>query len=59
MKLVVFDVLGREVRTLVNGFRPAGVYEAKFDASDFSSGAYFYKIQAGKFEQLKKMMIIK
>lgn len=59
VKLVVFDVLGREVRTLVNGFRPAGVYEAKFDASDFSSGAYFYKIQAGKFEQLKKMMIIK
>lgn len=65
--LVVFDVLGREVRTLVNGFLPAGVYEAKFDASDFSSGVYFYKlvvspsnpIQAGKFEQLKKMMIIK
>lgn len=67
VKLVIFDILGREMRTLVNGFRRAGVYEAKFDASDFSSGVYFYKlvvsssnpIQAGKFEQLKKMIIIK
>ena len=59
VKLTVYDVLGREIKKLVNGFQSAGVYESKFDASDFSSGVYFYKLQAGNFEQLKKMMIIK
>ena len=59
VKLAVYDILGREIKKLVNGFGPAGVYEAKFDDSNFSSEVYFYKLQAGKFEKLKKMMIIK
>jgi PKD repeat protein len=59
VKLIVFDVLGREVKTLVNTVQTAGVYEVRFDGSDVSSGVYFYKLLAGKFEDLKKMIILK
>jgi PKD repeat protein len=59
VKLIVFDVLGREVKTLVNTVQTAGVYEVRFDASDVASGVYFYKLLAGKFEDLKKMIILK
>jgi PKD repeat protein len=59
VKLIVFDVLGREVKTLVNSVQTAGVYEVRFDASDVASGVYFYKLLAGKFEDLKKMIILK
>lgn len=59
VKLTVYDMLGREVSTLVNDFINAGTYEVNFDASGFSSGTYFYKIQAGDFTEIKKMVIIK
>jgi hypothetical protein len=55
----VFDVLGREVATLVNGFEKAGYKEVSFDASNLPSGTYFYKIIAGKFSEVKKMMLLK
>ncbi|MFZ5948283.1 MAG: T9SS type A sorting domain-containing protein [Stygiobacter sp.] len=57
--LKVYDVLGKEVATLVNKRQSAGNYEVKFDASNLSSGIYFYKLQAGNFIQTKKMILTK
>ncbi|MBL8016896.1 MAG: T9SS type A sorting domain-containing protein, partial [Ignavibacteria bacterium] len=59
VKMVVFDVLGREVVTLVNEFRQAGNYVVDFNASALSSGVYFYRIDAGNFTQTKKMLLVK
>ena len=55
----VFDITGREVAELVGGIRGAGVYEVDFDGSALSSGTYFYRIQAGDFVQVKKMVLLK
>jgi hypothetical protein len=57
--LKVFDVLGKEVKTLVNEEKDPGSYEVKFDASNLPSGVYFYQLQAGKFIQTKKMILLK
>jgi subtilisin-like proprotein convertase family protein len=59
VKIRIYDILGREVRTLVNEFKPAGTYELKFDASSIASGTYFYKIEAGDFVDIKKMVLVK
>jgi hypothetical protein len=59
VKISVYDVLGKEIKTLVNDFRPAGAYEVRLDASDLSSGIYFYRMRAGNFEEMKKMVVIK
>jgi subtilisin-like proprotein convertase family protein len=59
VKVVVFDVLGREVRTLVNEQKKAGSYSLQMNASGLSSGVYFYKIHAGDFTDTKKMVLIK
>ncbi len=58
-KLVVYDMLGREVSTLVNEQLKPGTYEADFDGSKYSSGVYFYQLSAGDFSQTKKMILIK
>jgi len=55
----VYDVLGNEVATLVNEEKPAGKYEVEFNASEHSSGIYFYRIQAGRFTNTKKMILLK
>jgi len=57
--LTVYDVLGNEVATLVNEEKPAGSYEVTFDASQLSSGIYFYKLTAGSFIQTRKMLLLK
>jgi len=57
--LKVYDMLGREVQTLVNEFQTAKSYYISFDASDLSSGIYLYKLQAGDFLEAKKMILIK
>jgi hypothetical protein len=59
VSLKVFDVLGREVATLVNEARPAGVYTIRWDASSFPSGVYFYRLQAGSFVDTKKLVLAK
>jgi len=51
--------LGEEIETLVNSEQSAGVYEATFDASNLSSGIYFYTIQTDNFSSTKKMILIK
>ncbi len=57
--LKVYDILGKEIATLVNENKPAGIYEAEFNASQLPSGMYIYKIQAGQFLDVKKMLLMK
>ncbi len=57
--LRVYDVLGREVTTLVNDVRQAGRYQVPWDASTVASGVYFYRLEAGGFVQQRKMLFIK
>jgi hypothetical protein len=59
VSLKVFDVLGREVATLVNERQEAGAYNIAFNAKTLSSGIYFYRLQAGNFVATKKMMLVK
>jgi hypothetical protein len=55
----VYDLLGREVATLVNEEKPAGKYEVEFNGSEQSSGIYFYQLKAGEYSQSKKMILLK
>jgi len=57
--LKIFDILGREVASLVNEIKPAGNFEVNFDASNLSSGVYFYQLRAGSFTETKKMLLMK
>jgi hypothetical protein len=66
VKIVVYDVMGREVQTLVNESLAPGTYETSFDASQLTSGVYFYKLSVhqggsttGDFSETKKMLLIK
>ncbi len=57
--LKVYDVLGNEIITLVDEFKPSGFYEIEFDAASLSSGVYFYKLKAGDFLAVKRMLLMK
>ena len=59
MSLKVFDVLGNEVAILVNEEKEPGTYKVKFDASNFTSGVYFYRIEAGEYIAVKKLILMK
>jgi beta-glucanase (GH16 family) len=59
VQLKVYDILGREVTTLVDTEQPSGTYEVKFDASSLTSGIYFYELKIGGFTATKNMMLIK
>ncbi|MFH1194750.1 MAG: T9SS type A sorting domain-containing protein [bacterium] len=59
VQLKVYDLLGREVATLVDEEKPAGSYEVEFDAARFPSGVYFYTLQTGSFCQTKKLVLVK
>jgi uncharacterized protein (DUF362 family) len=59
VKLTVYDLSGREVATLVNEEKPTGTYTVPWNAAHLSSGVYFSKLTAGKFTQVKKMILIK
>ncbi len=59
VELKVYDLLGREVKTLVNDIQNPGSYNVTFDASGFSSGVYFYKLVSGSFVDVKRMILVK
>jgi hypothetical protein len=59
VSLKVYDVLGNEVATLINDEKPSGSYEIEFNATDLSSGIYFYQLQAGSFVDTKKMILLR
>jgi hypothetical protein len=55
----VYDILGKEVATVVNEYKASGRYEVSFNASHLSSGMYIYRIQAGSYKATKKMQLLK
>lgn len=59
IKLIVYDMLGNEVRTIVNENRPAGNYEVDFNASNLPSGIYMYTLTVGNYTDSKKMILLK
>ena len=59
VSLKVYDVLGNEVKTLINEIKHPGYYEVEFDGSNLPSGIYYYKLEAGSFIQVRKMMLVK
>ena len=59
VNLKVYDLLGKEISQLINEEKEAGIYEVNFDASNLSSGVYFYHIEAGDFIETKKMILLK
>jgi photosystem II stability/assembly factor-like uncharacterized protein len=59
VKLVIYDILGKEISTLINEALQSGSYEVTFDGSNLTSGIYFYRLTAGDYVTTKKMMMIK
>ena len=59
VSLKIFDVFGREVTTLLNENKQPGEYEVEWNANDVSSGVYYYRLQAGTFTDVKKMLLLK
>ncbi len=59
VRLVVYDILGNEVATLVNEEKSPGYYEVKFDGRNLASGIYLYQLRAGSFIQTKKMILMR
>jgi 1,4-alpha-glucan branching enzyme len=59
VRIKVYDILGIEVKTLVNELKQAGNYEVQFDASGLASGIYLYRIESGSFIQTRKMIVLK
>lgn len=59
VSLKIYDLLGREVATLVNEEKSAGIYQVTFNASGLTSGIYFYRLQSGSFIETKKMLFLK
>ncbi|MFZ1288943.1 MAG: cellulase family glycosylhydrolase [Melioribacteraceae bacterium] len=59
LKLSVFDILGNQVKTLVNKDQQPGIYEITFEANELPSGIYYYELCCGSFNQTKKMLLVK
>ena len=62
MKLVqlkVYDILGNEIVTLVNEYKPAGNYKVEFNGTGLPSGVYFYQLKAGNYIETKKMVLLR
>ena len=58
-KLIIYDLTGRVISELINSELRPGKYSIKWDASAYASGVYFYRIQSGKFTDIKKMVVVK
>lgn len=59
VQIEIYNVIGQRVTTLFNGAQPAGSYKLEWNAKGLASGVYFYRIRAGEFTQVKKMMLLK
>ncbi|MGH2574326.1 MAG: T9SS type A sorting domain-containing protein, partial [Ignavibacteria bacterium] len=59
VQLIIFDILGREITTLVNEQLTPGTYEIEWNALKSPSGVYYYKLSAGDFTETKKMVLLK
>jgi hypothetical protein len=59
IQLIIYDVMGRKVATLVNEEKPAGNYEVTWNAANLPSGVYFYQLKAGSYTATKKLLLLK
>ncbi len=59
ISLIVYDLLGNEIQTLVKGEKPAGTYEVNFNGSELSSGVYVYRLSTGNYTAVKKLVLLK
>jgi len=59
VKLKILNILGQEIRTLVNATQTAGEYKITFNAQNLSAGVYFYRLETGTFTQTKKLILLK
>ena len=59
VRILIYDNLGRELKTILNEFKSPGVYETAINEKTLSSGVYFYRIEAGNFTETKKMIVLK
>ncbi len=59
VSIKVYDILGKEVATLVNEAKSPGDYKVEFNGNSLASGIYFYRLQAGDFVQTKKMILLR
>jgi hypothetical protein len=59
VRLAVYDLLGRQVETLLDEYLQSGLHTVTFDASKISSGVYFYRLQAGETVETKRMVLLK
>jgi hypothetical protein len=59
VRLVLYDILGRQVATLLDEEKAPGTYKVDFNGSQFASGTYFYRLQAGTFSDTKKLLLLK
>ncbi|MDQ3018976.1 MAG: T9SS type A sorting domain-containing protein [Bacteroidota bacterium] len=59
VKLIIYNVMGQEVSTLVNENKTAGSYKVEFDGTNLPSGLYFYKFVSGNFSDTKRMILLK
>lgn len=59
VNLKIYDINGKEIKTLVNEMKSPGIYETEFDGSDLASGVYFYRIETGDYSESRKMVLIK
>ena len=59
VKLTVYDITGKIVKELMNGYKTAGKYSVEFNASSYSSGTYYYRLEAGEYKSIQKMMLVK
>jgi hypothetical protein len=58
--VIIYDVLGREIKTLVHTFQEPNKYSIDFNANNLASGVYFYQLKAGSdFAEIKKMILVK
>jgi hypothetical protein len=59
VSLKIFDVLGKEIETLVSAKQNAGSYKVEFNGEDLPSGIYFYKLEGADFSEIRKMVLLK
>ncbi|MBN1632587.1 MAG: T9SS type A sorting domain-containing protein [Ignavibacteria bacterium] len=59
VRIVIYDITGKEIKVLLNKNQSAGTYEVFFDASEYSSGVYFYKLTTGNFSETRKMILLR
>ena len=59
VEIVIFDILGKEITKIVNEYKNAGSYEVSFNASEIPSGIYYYRLKAGSYSSIKKLVVLK